>query len=45
MLSPNDTYRVTDTRGGPVTVTLKLQDAVCCFTSTALQVTTVDPIG
>jgi hypothetical protein len=36
---------VTDVRGGAVTVTLKLQDAVCRLTSTALHVTPVDPIG
>lgn len=45
MLSPNATYRVTDVRGGAVTVTLKLQDAVCCLASRALHVTRVAPIG
>src|SRR5215831_18142664 len=45
MLSPNATYRVTVERGGPSTVTTKLHDPVCCIASTALQTTTVDPIG
>lgn len=45
MLSPNATYRVTDIRGGAVTVTPKPQDAVWRFASTALHVTMVDPIG
>ena len=45
MLSPNATKRVTDNRGGPVTVTLNEQLAVCCRASTARQVIEVDPIG
>src|SRR5262245_66320925 len=45
MLSPNATKRVTDNRGGPVTVTLNVQVAVCCRASTARQVIGVDPRG
>jgi hypothetical protein len=45
MLSPNATYRVTDVRGGAVTVTMKLHDAVCRIASTARHVIGVDPIG
>src|SRR5262252_260881 len=45
MLSPNATKRVTDRRGGPVTVTVNVQAAVCCRASTARQVIEVDPIG
>jgi len=36
---------VTDRRGGPVTVTVNVQAAVCCRASTARQVIEVDPIG